>query len=516
MPRHDLSRNSADCNGTDDPDHPREACGVLAIYTPGQPVAPLIADGLHALQHRGQEAAGLAVSNTSRITVVKDVGLVTDVLHRRVIGGLNGDRGIGHTRYSTTGRSTYENAQPCFRPTTGTGIALGHNGNLTNTAALISVLAGGPARARDSHASRPGAADLTATNDSDIIAELLARALIDVPEGALPLESALLKTLPLLEGAFSLVLMDETILVGLRDPNGFRPLCLGQLGDGWVLASETAALHAVGAEFVREVLPGEMVVIEPARIPRSVYPFPPDRVDPKLCIFEFVYLARPDSRLYGHEINGARVRMGELLARKAPVEADLVMGVPDSGLPAAEGFAQASGITYASGLVKNRYIGRTFINPTQEERERNARRKLHVLAERVRGKRLVVVEDSVIRGTTTRYLAKMLREAGATEIHFRVALPPVKWPCYYGIDIGTRKELLGALMDPEGIRELLGADTLAFLTVDELREAIGVPAAGFCDACMTNDYPTAIPVSEKDNSSKFGLEGRLRSGVDSR
>jgi amidophosphoribosyltransferase len=486
---------------------------VLAIYTPGQAVAPLIADGLHALQHRGQEAAGLAVSDTSRITVVKDVGLVTDVLHRRVIGGLNGDRGIGHTRYSTTGRSTYENAQPCFRPTARAGIALGHNGNLTNTTALLSMLAGDPARSTDGQAQRPAAANLAATNDSDIIAELLARALDDVPEGASAFESALLKTLPMLKGAFSLVLMDETILVGLRDPNGFRPLCLGRLGGGWVLSSETAALHAVGAEFVREVLPGEMVVIEPGRLPRSVRPFTPDHVDPTLCILEFVYLARPDSYLYGREINGARVRMGELLARKAPVEADLVMGVPDSGLPAAEGFAQASGITYASGLVKNRYIGRTFINPTQEERERNARRKLHVIAERVRGKRLVVVEDSVIRGTTTRYLAKMLREAGATEIHFRVALPPVKWPCYYGIDIGTRKELLGALMDAEGIRALLGVDTLAFLTVDELREATGVPAAGFCVACMANNYPTPIPASEEDDSSKLVLEGELRSGV---
>jgi amidophosphoribosyltransferase len=269
-----------------------------------------------------------------------------------------------------------------------------------------------------------------------------------------------------------------------------------------VLASETAALDAIGADFVREILPGEMVVIERDEAPRSIHPFPPDAIDPRLCIFEFVYMARPDSQLYGREVHGARVRMGEMLARKAPVDADIVMGVPDSGLPAAEGYANTSGIAYASGLVKNRYIGRTFINPGQHERERNARRKLNVLAERVDGKRLVVLEDSVVRGTTTRYLAKMLREAGATEVHLRVALPPVKWPCFYGIDIGTQSELLGASLSLEGMRELLGVDTIAFLNVDELREAIGVPGAGFCDACMTNDYPTPI----RRATSKLALE----------
>jgi amidophosphoribosyltransferase len=259
-----------------------------------------------------------------------------------------------------------------------------------------------------------------------------------------------------------------------------------------VLASETSALDSIGADFVREILPGEMIVIGPDGAPRTMYPFPPERVDSRLCIFEFVYMARPDSQLYGREVHGARVRMGAMLARKAPVDADMVMGVPDSGLPASEGYAQESGITYASGLVKNRYIGRTFINPTQGERERNARRKLNVLAEQVKGKRLIVVEDSVVRGSTIRYLARMLREAGAIEVHLRVALPPVKWPCYYGIDIGTRDELLGANYSIEGLRELLEVDTLAYLSVPELRAAIGVPGGGFCDACLTNDYPTQI------------------------
>ncbi len=424
---------------------------MLGVSSHGQLVAPLIADGLHALQHRGQEAAGLAVSDGSRITVVKDVGLVTDVLDRRKIGGLRGNLGIGHTRYSTTGSSTWVNSQPCIRLTSGVDFALGHNGNLTNTVELMAKL--------HSAANAPSH-DIIATNDSDVIAEMISLALrADAP--AASLEMALVETLPRLEGAFSLVLMDQSRLVGVRDPNGFRPLCIGRLDDGWVLASETAALRVIGADFVRELQPGEMVVIEPGRPPRSLYPFPAARVDPRLCIFEFVYLARPDSQLYGREVHGARVRMGGMLARKAPVEADMVMGVPDSALPAAEGYARCSGITYASGLVKNRYIGRTFINPAQQERERNARRKLNVLAEQVAGKRLIVVEDSIVRGTTTRYLSKMLREAGAAEVHFRVALPPVKWPCFYGIDIGDPAELLGNSRSVEDIRELLGASSPA-------------------------------------------------------
>ncbi|MDQ5822363.1 MAG: amidophosphoribosyltransferase [Actinomycetota bacterium] len=485
----------ADAPRVRDSGHPKEACGVFGVCSPGQPAAPLIADALHALQHRGQEAAGLAVSEASTITVIKDVGLVTDVLDRQTIAGLRGELGIGHTRYSTTGSSTWANAQPCYRSIRELNFALGHNGNLTNTVELASELELPPSEA-------PRGGVLCATNDSDLIAGLLAAALESGMQGTDTLEGALLDVLPRLEGAFSLVLMDAQRIVGVRDPNGFRPLCMGRLGEGWVLASETAALDVIGAQFVREILPGEMVVIEPHEQPRSFEPFPPERVDPRLCIFEFVYMARPDSQLYGLEIQGARVRMGEMLAAKAPVNADVVMGVPDSGLPAAEGYAAASGIPYASGLVKNRYIGRTFINPGQDERERNARRKLNVLTERVRGKRLVVVEDSVVRGTTTRYLAKMLREAGATEVHLRVALPPVRWPCFYGIDIGTPRELLSSSRSVEGVRDILGVDTIAFLNIMELREAIGPPDAGFCDACMTNDYPTRIGRS----LTKFALE----------
>jgi amidophosphoribosyltransferase len=343
--------------------------------------------------------------------------------------------------------------------------------------------------------------ELNATNDSDVIAEMISSA-FRTAAPVTSFEAALVSVLPRLEGAFSLVLMDPGRLIGVRDPNGFRPLCLGRLGDGWVLASETAALQVVGADFVREIQPGEMVVIEPGQAPRSHYPFPAARVDPRLCIFEFVYLARPDSKLYGREVHGARVRMGEMLAMKAPVDADMVMGVPDSALPAAEGYARRSGITYANGLVKNRYIGRTFINPAQQERERNARRKLNVLAEQVVGKRLVVVEDSIVRGTTTRYLSKMLREAGAAEVHFRVALPPVKWPCFYGIDIGDPAELLSNSRTIEEIGTLLDADSIAFLTIPELRAAIDIGGAGFCDACMTCDYPTPI----RQGVGKLALE----------
>ncbi|MBO0879335.1 MAG: amidophosphoribosyltransferase [Mycobacterium sp.] len=469
----------------DDGDRPREACGVIAVHAPGQPVVGTISDGLHALQHRGQESAGLAISQGTTITVVKNTGLVTDVLNRRTVGFLEGHLGIGHTRYSTTGASTWENSQPSFRSTRSTDFALAHNGNLTNTVAI---------------AQRVGVSPVGASNDTDRIAELLAEEL-DTDHGW-TFEQAVARVVPQLEGAFSLVLMNRHCIIGVRDPNGFRPLCLGKFGDGgWVLASETAALDTIGAQFVREVLPGEMVVIDQPDTPNSVtapcsvYPFAPERIDPKLCLFEFVYLARPDSYLCGAEVHAARMRMGAMLARKAPVDADMVMGVPESGIPASEGYAQESGLPWGTGLVKNRYIGRSFINPTQGDRERNVRRKLNVLKERVRGKRLIVVEDSIVRGTVTRYLAKMLRDAGATEVHLRITLPPVKWPCYYGIDIGSREELLAANHTLEDIRQLLGVESLAYLGVADLRAAIGLRDPGLCDACMTNNYPTSIPLN---------------------
>ena len=471
----------------------REACGVFGVYAPGAPVAQLTFDGLYSLQHRGQESAGMAVSDGETITVVKDMGLVTNVFDERTVAALEGHLAMGHTRYSTAGPSTWRCAQPAYRSVGTAGFALGHNGNLTNTPAL---------------AERAGMLPGVVASDSDLVAELLALAFpTDAgPDRTGELEEALLKVLPDLEGGFSFVLMDADHLVGVRDPNGFRPLCLGRLDDGWVLASETPALDVVGAEFLRELEPGEMVVIDGDGV-RSVHPFAPERIDPKLCIFELVYFARPDSLLYGKEVHGARRRMGELLAAQAPVDADLVMGVPESGVPAAEGYARGSGIPYGQGLVKNRYIGRTFIAPTPEARARGVRRKLNPLRENINGRRLIVVDDSIIRGTTTRAMVDMLRDAGASEIHLRVSSPPYAWPCFYGIDTPSRADLLAARLSIEEIGEYLGVDSIAFLTLENLERAIDAPGAGFCSACLTGDYPVEVSSASGEEVLEVGVRG---------
>ncbi|MGH9114924.1 MAG: amidophosphoribosyltransferase, partial [Acidimicrobiales bacterium] len=332
----------------------------------------------------------------------------------------------------------------------------------------------------------------TVTSDSDVVAEMIVRRLDSNPGD--DLVEALAAVLPALEGAFSFVLLDHRRLIGVRDPHGFRPLCLGKLDQGWVLASETPALDVTGAAFVRELDPGEVVVID-ADGTRSLSPWPASRIDPKLCLFEFVYLARPDSRLYGQELHSARIRMGDLLADQAPVAADMVMGVPDSGLPAAEGYARRSGIPYGQGLVKNRYIGRTFIVPDQAQRAQGVRRKLNPLRGAIAGQRLIVVDDSIVRGTTTRAMVRMLREAGAVEVHLRISSPPYRWPCYYGLDTGNRSQLIAANLEVGQICEYLGADSLAFLSLDSLKEATGAPRAGFCDACLTGNYPSEVPVT---------------------
>jgi amidophosphoribosyltransferase len=461
-------------------DTPREACGVFGVYAPGQPVAHLTYLGLYALQHRGQESAGMAVGDGRTIVVDKDMGLVTNVFNDRRLAPLQGHLAVGHTRYSTTGSSTWRNAQPVYRSVNQVEFALGHNGNLTNTEALA-----------DEAGMLPG----TVTSDSDLVAELLATRLGDGGE----VEGALLDVLPELQGAFSFVLMDNSHLIGVRDPNGFRPLCLGKLeNSGWVLASETPALDVVGAHFVRELDPGEMVVIDGTGV-RSLRPFAEDRIDPRLCVFEFVYFARPDSKLYGQTVHLARQRMGEALARQAPLPPGdgpaMVMPVPESGVPSAQGFARESGIPYGDGVVKNRYIGRTFIAPSQELRARGVRMKLNPLKENIVGKRLVVVDDSVIRGTTSRAMVRMLREAGAAEVHFRVMSPPYRWPCFYGMDTGDRSELIAANLTVDEIRDYLGVDSLAYLTVDRLLEATGAVGAGFCTACLTEEYPVPVPVS---------------------
>jgi len=459
----------------------KEACGVFGVYAPGRQVANLTYDGLFALQHRGQESAGMAVTDGDTVTVVKDMGLVATVFDERKLSGLHGHMAIGHTRYSTHGASDWDGAQPVYRPVGRAGFALGHNGNLTNTTEL---------------AEKVGMLPGSIATDSDVVAELLAHAFPETGE----LAAALQAVLPIVEGAFSFVLMNTQKLFGVRDPYGFRPLCLGRLGpadapEGWVLASETPALSVIGATFVREIDPGELVVIDGDGV-RSVPISWLKEVAPRLCIFEFAYIARPDSKLYGREVHETRCRMGELLAAQAPVEADLVMGVPESGVPAAEGFARASGIPYGQGLVKNRYIGRTFIAPDQQARGDAVRRKLNPLPETIAGKRLVVVDDSIVRGTTQRSVVRMLREAGATEVHLRISSPPWRWPCFYGIDTPSTDELLAANHSIEEITEILGADSLAYISVENLKAAIGVGAeGGFCDACFTGDYPTAVPTS---------------------
>jgi len=454
---------------------------VFAAYTPGLAAAYLTFDGLFALQHRGQESAGMAVSDGTQLWIDKDMGLVAQVFNDYKLAALRGHLAIGHTRYSTTGSSTWRNAQPVYRDTGNGGFALGHNGNLTNTAEL---------------AADAGMLPGVVASDSDLVAELLEH-IMAVGCG---LEAALVALLPRLAGAFSLVLCDVERVIGVRDPHGFRPLCLGRLEEGgWILASETPALDVIGAHFVRELDPGEMVVID-ADGCRSVWPFAADQIEPRLCVFEFVYFARPDSKLYGKEVQSARHRMGQALAEQAPLPPAsgpprqvLVMGVPDSGLPAAEGFAERSGLPYGQGLVKNRYIGRTFIAPDQHKRDIGVRRKLNPLRDAIAGKRLVVVDDSIVRGTTSKQLVRLLRESGAAEVHLRLISPPYRWPCFYGMDTGTRAELLAANLSVGEIKDFLGVDSLAYLELDGLIAAIDAPGAGFCTACLTGEYPVVIP-----------------------
>jgi amidophosphoribosyltransferase len=445
-------------------------CGVLGIHAPERDVARLTYFGLFALQHRGQESAGIAVSDRRRLTVLRDMGLVTQVFSEQKLRGLRGQTAIGHTRYSTTGSTQWVNAQPIVQHGPARTVALGHNGNLTNTTELREEL-------------RAIGARFESTSDTEVIAALIAR-------DERPLEQAVAATMAKIEGAFSAVLLSEGKLVGFRDPDGIRPLALGRLEDDWLLASETCAFDLLGAEAVRELAPGELVVVDEdgCRSEQAVEP----KGGGALCIFEFIYFARPDSRLRGIELHGARVRMGERLAAEAPVEADLVMPIPDSGTPAAIGFARASGIPFAEGLIKNRYVGRTFIQPDQALREHGIRTKFNPLAE-VSGKRVVVVDDSIVRGSTTRQIVATLFEAGAVEVHVRVSSPPILSPCFYGIDMADEEELVAAGRSVEEVRELLGATTLAYLSLEGLQDSTRRPEGTFCRACLTKSYPTRIP-----------------------
>jgi amidophosphoribosyltransferase len=463
-------------------DSPREECGLFGVWAPDEAVAKLIFFGLYALQHRGQEAAGIAVSDGTSIVVYKDTGLVAQVFDESKLAALTGHIGIGHTRYSTTGSGSWENAQPSFRPLPNQdGIALGHNGNLTNTLDIAAMV-------KPAHDGAP-----RATTDSDMVTALLAQ------HGG-TLADAVAETMPKLRGAFSFVIMDKATLYGVRDPNGVRPLSIGRLPNGWVLASETCALDIVGAQFVRDVEPGEIVIIDADGLHSRIYAKP----EPKLCIFEYVYLARPDSVLQEREVHEVRREMGRLLAEEAPADADLVIGVPETGPAAAGGYADASGIPWGEGLVKNRYVGRTFIQPTQSIRQQGIRLKLNPLRETVRGKRLVVVDDSIVRGNTTRQIVRMLREAGATEVHLRITSPPIRWPCFYGIDFATKAELVASDLAVDEIRQFVGADSLAYISLPSLVRATGRASDGFCRACFDGIYP--IPIPEDQEQPKFVLE----------
>jgi amidophosphoribosyltransferase len=444
-------------------------CGVFGIRGPGRDVARLAYFGLYALQHRGQESAGIAVSEGGRLTGMRDLGLVTQVFDERKLSGLRGELAIAHTRYSTTGSNAWANAQPLIHHGPARTLALGHNGNLTNADEL-----------RDELAPRLGS-----SSDSEVIA-----AMIGADDR--PLDEAVAGALERIEGAAAVVGLADGKLFAFRDSFGFRPLVLGELHGEPVVASETCALDLVGATFVRDVRPGEMLIAGEDGL-ESVQVLP-QAGGGALCIFEFFYLARPDTRLDGVEVHGARVRMGERLAAEAPVEADLVLPIPDSGTPAAIGFSRAAGIPFSEGLIKNRYVHRTFIQPEQGMRDQGIRMKFNPLDE-VAGKRLVVVDDSIVRGSTTRQIVQMLFDAGAAEVHVRISSPPIVSPCYYGIDLAREEEMIAAGNTVEGVRAAIGATSLAYLSLEGLQAATERPASSLCRACLTREYPTRVPAA---------------------
>lgn len=477
-------------------DTPRDECGVFGVWAPGEEVAKLAFYGLFALQHRGQEAAGIAVGDGAQVLVYKDLGLVSQVFDEQVLASLRGHVAVGHARYSTSGGQSWENAQPTFRTTSGgRGLALGHNGNLVNTAELRQRVVEEDAGALAGNTSAPARGCDAATTDSDLVCGLLASRAED--RG---LEQAASELFPSVRGGFSMVFSDESTLYAVRDPQGVRPLVLGRLERGWVVASETAGLDIVGASFVREVEPGEILAIDADGLRSSRFAQP----DPKGCVFEYVYLARPDTTIAGRSVHSTRVEIGRRLATEYPTEADLVIPVPESGTPAAIGYAQESGIPYGNGLVKNAYVGRTFIQPSQTIRQLGIRLKLNPLREVIRGKRLVVVDDSVVRGNTQRALVRMLREAGALEVHVRIASPPVRWPCYYGIDFASRAELIANGLDLDGVRRSIGADSIGYVSLDGLVGATEQPRTRLCAACFDGEYP--IPISDETGTESGQLD----------
>ncbi len=478
---------------------PQDACGVFGVWAPGEDVAKLTYYGIYALQHRGQESAGIAVSNGRQILVYKDMGLVSQVFDESTLESLKGHLAVGHARYSTTGASTWHNAQPTFRPTAEGSIALGHNGNLTNTSDLHRMVLELPDISGELGFSRRLE---SATNDTSLVTALLAHH----PDTSL--EERAVELLPQIRGAFSFVWMNESTLYAARDPQGIRPLVLGRLERGWVVASETAALDIVGASYIREIEPGELVAIDEDGLRSRTFA----EAKPKGCLFEFVYLARPDTLISDQRVHSVRVEIGRRLATSYPADADLVIPVPESGTPAAIGYAERSGIPYGTGLVKNSYVGRTFIQPSQTIRQLGIRLKLNPLRDVIDGKRLVVVDDSIVRGNTQRALIRMLREAGAREVHVRIASPPVKWPCFYGIDFATRAELIANGLSTEEICSSIGADSLGYASLEETVAATNVPMDGLCRACFDGVYPVELP--EPERLGKHLLESFPEQGIE--
>ena len=446
-----------------------ESCGIFGIYAPGVDVARVTFFALYSLQHRGQESAGIATAESGKIYIHTDMGLVSQVFNEEELAQLKGNIAIGHNRYSTTGSSVLCNAQPVLVGMTDTSLALGHNGNITNSSSLRAEL-------------EEKGFSFNSSTDSEVIADLM----LSAPDK--DIEGKIKYAMHRLQGAYSLVVLSNDKLYGVRDPMGVRPLCLGSLDGGWVLASETCALDHIGAQFVREIEPGEIVTIDAGGVRSTRI----ESIRRALCIFEYIYFARPDSVLNGKLIYTIRERMGAILSREHPVNADIVIGVPDSATAAGIGYARASGIPYHEGLLKNRYVGRTFIEPDQRLRELGVRLKFNPLSQEISGKRLIVVDDSIVRGTTTPRVINMLRKAGAREVHMRICAPPIRYPCFFGVDMATRWELIAAQKSVPEIRDTIGADTLGYMSMEGLIESVGQPSDIFCAACFTGDYPMPV------------------------
>ncbi len=477
---------------------PQDECGVFGVWAPGEEVSKLAFYGLYALQHRGQESAGIATSDGSHIRVYKDIGLVSQVFDESTLTALDGHIDVGHCRYSTTGASQWANAQPTLGDTPHGTVALGHNGNLTNSAELFE-------RIVERH-GQTNFGELAQGNTTDTA--LVTALLKDQPGDSL--EEQALQLLPTLLGAFCLVFMTENTLYAARDPQGVRPLVLGRLNRGWVVASEQSALATVGASVIREIEPGELIAIDADGVRSHRFA----EAAPARCVFEYVYLARPDAHINGQSVYESRVEMGRQLAREDTHDADIVIPVPESGTPAAVGYAEASGLPFAQGFIKNSYVGRTFIEPSQTLRQLGIRLKLNVLDHVVRDKRVVVVDDSIVRGNTQRAIVRMLREAGAREVHVKISSPPVQWPCFYGIDFASRAELIanGATMDE--ITQAVGADSLAYISQDGMIAATGQPRSTLCTACFSGEYPIELPPEER--RGKLLLEQPSLPGIPSR